>query len=53
MEILEYIDALEIELERKSNPKVALEHKVYMRNQFEFYGLKTNERREIQKTIFD
>ena len=49
MEILEYIDALEIELERKSNPKVALEQKAYMRNQFEFYGLKTNERREIQK----
>jgi 3-methyladenine DNA glycosylase AlkD len=49
MEILEYIDALETELERNSNPKIALEQKAYMRNQFEFYGLKANERREIEK----
>jgi len=52
MEILEYIDALEIELDGKSNPKVALGQKAYMRNQFEFYGLKANERREIQKPFF-
>jgi 3-methyladenine DNA glycosylase AlkD len=52
MEILEFIGALEIELDRKSNPKIALGQKAYMRNQFEFFGLKTNDRREIQKPFF-
>ena len=46
---LEFIVGLEIELDKKSNPKIALEQKAYLRNQFEFYGLKANERRDIQK----
>ena len=45
----EFIETLETELERNSNNKVALEQKAYLRNQFEFYGLTSDKRREIQK----
>lgn len=48
----EFIDTLEIELKKKENSKVALKQKEYVRNQFEFYGLKTDERREMQKPFF-
>ncbi len=48
----DYIDTLEIELKKKENSKVALKQKEYVRNQFEFYGLKTIERRETQKPFF-
>jgi 3-methyladenine DNA glycosylase AlkD len=47
-----FINVLEIELEKNANPNIALEQKAYMRNQFEYYGLKTTERREIQKPFF-
>ena len=47
-----FIDTLKIEFEKHINAKVASEQKVYMRNQFEFYGLKSAERREIQKPFF-
>ena len=47
-----FIDILKIEFEKHINIKVALEQKVYMRNKFEFYGLKATERREIQKPFF-
>ncbi len=50
--MIEFIDTLEIEFEKNANAKVASEQKAYMRNQFEFYGLKANERREIQKQFF-
>jgi len=49
----EFIVALEIELKRNANAKIALEQKAYMRNQFEYYGLKTTERREIQRPFFN
>jgi len=45
----EYIQTLELELMRNANTKIAKEQKAYMRNQFEFYGIKTPLRREIQK----
>jgi len=45
----EFVDTLSIELERKRNTTIASEQQAYMRNQFEFYGIKTKERREIQK----
>jgi 3-methyladenine DNA glycosylase AlkD len=48
-----FIDTLKIEFEKHINAKVALEQKAYMRNQFEFYGLKSAERREIQKPFFN
>lgn len=47
-----FINTLEIELVQNANPKIALEQKAYMRNQFEFYGIKSMERREIQKPFF-
>ena len=45
----EYINTLKIEFAGNANPEVAAQQKAYMRNQFEFYGLKTAERRDIQK----
>ncbi|PKP40857.1 MAG: DNA alkylation repair protein [Bacteroidetes bacterium HGW-Bacteroidetes-12] len=47
-----FIKTLELEFAQHANPKIALEQKAYMRNQFEFYGLKATERREIQKPFF-
>jgi 3-methyladenine DNA glycosylase AlkD len=40
----EFIDTLEIEFEKNANAKIAFEQKAYMRNQFEFYGIKANAR---------
>lgn len=45
----EYIDTLEIEFQKNENAKIAYEQKAYMRNQFVYYGLRANERREIQR----
>lgn len=45
----QYINTLQLELEKKANAVVAIKQKEYVRNQFEFYGLKTTERREVQK----
>lgn len=47
-----FINTLEFELTQNANPKIGLEQKAYMRNQFEFYGIKAMERREIQKPFF-
>lgn len=47
-----FIKTLEIELAQHANPKIGLEQKAYMRNQYEFYGIKATERREIQKPFF-
>lgn len=44
-----FIASLEQEFKRNSNAKIAKEQKAYMRNQFEFYGIKTPIRRDIQK----
>lgn len=40
---------LKIEFEENSNAKIALQQKAYMRDQFEYYGLKTEIRRTLQK----
>ena len=45
----EFIAALENEFSAAANSRLALEQKAYVRNRFEFYGLRTTERREIQK----
>lgn len=45
----EFVQTLELEFERNSNAKIAAGQKAYMRNQFEFYGIKSQLRREIQK----
>jgi len=47
-----FINTLELEFDKNANPKIGLEQKAYMRNQFEFYGIKATERREIQKPFF-
>ncbi|MDT8418677.1 MAG: DNA alkylation repair protein [Lutibacter sp.] len=47
-----FIKTLELEFSQHANPIIALEQKAYMRNQFEFYGIKSTERREIQKPFF-
>ena len=52
MQIEEYINALRTEFKNNANPKIALEQKAYMRNQFEYYGIKAPDRREIQKAFF-
>ncbi|SDW50798.1 DNA-7-methylguanine glycosylase [Lutibacter oricola] len=45
----EFIKTLEFEFQKNENPKVAKQQKSYLRDQFEFYGLKSPERREVQK----
>lgn len=47
-----YIPSLTIEFQKSSNPKIALEQKAYMRNHFDFFGITTTKRREIQKPFF-
>lgn len=48
-----FIDTLETEFRRNADEKIALQQKAYMRNQFEFYGLKTPARRAIQKPFLE
>lgn len=45
----DFITTLSVEFKKNANPKIASGQKAYMRNQFEFYGIKTPERREIEK----
>lgn len=45
----EFIDTLEIEFERNVNIEIAIGQKAYMKNHFEFYGIKSPFRRIIQK----
>ncbi len=44
-----YILALEREFHKNANPLIAAGHKAYLRDQFEFFGMTSPERREIQK----
>ena len=44
-----FIKTLEIEFQNNSNAHIAAQQKAYLRNQFEFYGLKSPERRVLQK----
>ncbi|WP_338768395.1 DNA alkylation repair protein [Bernardetia sp. ABR2-2B] len=44
-----YLKTLQSEFKSNSNPKIAAEQKAYMRNQFEYFGIKTPQRRELQK----
>lgn len=52
MKIEEYINTLKTEFRNNANGKNALAQKAYMRNQFEYYGIKSVLRREIQKPFF-
>jgi len=44
-----YIQILKAEFQKAANPKISKEMAAYMRNQFAFLGIKTPERRNIQK----
>ena len=44
----EFIKILEIEFEKNANPEIAIGQKAYMKNNFDFYGIKTPDRRKIQ-----
>jgi 3-methyladenine DNA glycosylase AlkD len=46
-----YLKTLQSEFESHANPKIAAQQKAYMRNQFEYFGIKTPQRREIQKSF--
>ena len=48
-----FLQTLQTEFEENANPKIALEQKAYMRNQFEYYGIKSPQRREITKPFLD
>ena len=52
MKIEEYINTIKTEFRDKADGKNALAQKAYMRNQFEYYGIKSVLRREIQKPFF-
>jgi len=47
--VTDYIDTLTAEFKKQTDSKIAAEQKAYLRDQFEFYGIKTPKRREIQK----
>lgn len=49
----EYIDHLTIVFQNHKDEAIAKGQKAYMREQFEFYGIKTPIRREIQKPFLD
>ena len=46
-----YVNTLASEFECNANAAIALEQKAYMRNQFDYYGIKAPERRTIQKSF--
>lgn len=46
--INKYIETLELEFKENKCDTIALEQKAYLRNQFEFYGIKSPNRRTIQ-----
>ena len=50
--MLSYINKLTIEFENNADIDISLSQKVYMKNHFKFYGIKTPQRRMIQKKFF-
>jgi len=51
--IKDYINKLEVEFKNNANPKIAFGQKAYLKNKFEFYGIKTGTRRKIQEPFFN
>lgn len=49
----DFIETLEIEFQKNENAKIALEQKAYMRNKFEYFGLRAVERRAIQQPFLE
>jgi len=52
MDSTNLLKSLESEFNKHSNLIIAKGQKAYMRNQFDFYGLRARVRREIQKPLF-
>jgi 3-methyladenine DNA glycosylase AlkD len=48
-ETLEYIAVLDQEFSRNANSELALQQRAYLRNQFHFFGISTQQRRAIQR----
>jgi 3-methyladenine DNA glycosylase AlkD len=48
----ELLETLETEFKNNANPAIAQGQKAYLRNQFEFWGLTSTARRELQKPFF-
>lgn len=51
--INKYIETLELEFKENKCDTIALEQKAYLRNQFEFYGIKSPNRRTIQNPFLN
>lgn len=49
----DFITTLEAEFKRNANPEIAAGQKAYMKDQFEFYGIKAPIRRKIQQPFLD
>ena len=45
----DFVSVLQEEFKNNSDAQIAIKQKAYLRNQFEFFGIKTTERREITK----
>ena len=45
----EFINTLQLELEAHADRQIAAQQKAYLRDQFSFYGIKTPQRRALQK----
>ena len=49
---MSFIKSLETAFQKNSNPENALAMAKYMRNHFQFFGIKTEDRRQIFKTVW-
>ncbi|MGB5437133.1 MAG: DNA alkylation repair protein [Maribacter sp.] len=49
----DFLRTLELEFETNADSETAAGQKAYMRNQFEFYGIKTPKRRALQRPFFE
>lgn len=49
---MSFIADLETAFQKKSNPENAFAMAKYMRNHFSFFGIKTDERRQLFKAIW-
>ncbi len=50
--LLKFIDIVKKEFENSADINISISQKAYMKNNFEFYGIKTPNRRAIQKRLF-
>jgi len=53
MDIQEFIQTLASEFSKNVNPRIAAEQKAYLKDKFEFYGMRTEARRTLQKPFLN